>query len=401
MKYIVLVPDGMAGLPLEEINDRTCMEAAKAPNMDMIARKGVVGMAKNVPRGMTPASDVANLSILGYDPRKYYCGRGPLEAANLDVDLTERDVAFRFNMVTVSDGKMLDYSAGHISTKEAAVLVDLLNKELGSEKFSFYTGTSYRNLLVAHCDSAEEADRLSKVPCYPPHDILDKSISGHLPKESQLVEIMERSKGILKDTDINKVRVDLGQNPANMIWIWGQGKKPDIPGFEDAYGISGGIISAVDLLKGLGRVLGLEVAEVPGATGYYDTNYEGKAEAALDILKRKDMVFVHVEAPDEAGHNGHIMEKIKAIENFDSKITGRIIEELSEKIDYRVLILPDHPTPIKKRTHTADPVPFAIAGKGISPDDVAVFTEKSAKAGSMGLVQGSELMRILLRGGNG
>ncbi len=401
MKYIVLVPDGMAGLPLEEINDRTCMEAAKAPNMDMIARKGVVGMAKNVPRGMTPASDVANLSILGYDPRKYYCGRGPLEAANLGVDLTERDVAFRFNTVTVSDGKMLDYSAGHITTKEAAVLVDLLNRELGSERFSFYTGTSYRNLLVVHCDSAEEADRLSKVPCYPPHDILDKSISGHLPKEPRLVELMERSKGILRDIDINKVRVDLGQNPANMIWIWGQGKKPDIPGFEDAYGISGGIISAVDLLKGLGRVLGLEVAEVPGATGYYDTNYEGKAEAALDILKKKDMVFVHVEAPDEAGHNGDIMEKIKAIENFDSKITGRIIEELSERCDYRVLILPDHPTPIKKRTHTADPVPFAIAGKGISPDDVAVFTEKSAKAGSMGLVQGSELMRILLRGGNG
>ena len=401
MKYIILVPDGMAGLPLEELNDRTCMEAANAPNMDMIARKGVVGMAKNVPGGMTPASDVANLSILGYDPRKYYCGRGPLEAANLGVDLTENDVAFRFNTVTVFDDKMVDYSAGHITTKETAVLVDLLDKELGTERFRFYTGTSYRNLLVVRCDSPEEADHLSGVQCYPPHDILDQSVSGHLPEETQLVELMERSKNILKNIDINKVRIDLEQNPANMIWIWGQGKKPDMPGFEDAYGVSGGIISAVDLLKGLGRVLGLEVAEVPGATGYYDTNYEGKAEAALEVLKKRDMVFVHVEAPDEAGHNGHIMEKVKAIENFDSKITGRIIEELSDKIDYRILILPDHPTPITKRTHTADPVPFAIAGKGIDPDDVAVFTEKSAKAGSMGLVQGSELMKILLKGGTG
>jgi 2,3-bisphosphoglycerate-independent phosphoglycerate mutase len=401
MKYVILVPDGMADLPLEELNDRTCMEVANAPNMDMIARKGVVGMAKNIPKGMTPASDVANLSILGYDPQKYYCGRGPLEAANLGVDLTGSDVAFRFNTVTVADNKMRDYSAGHITTKETTILVDLLDKELGSERFRFYAGTSYRNLLMVHCDSPEEADRLSKVQCYPPHDILDKSISNHLPKEPQLVELMERSKDILKDTDINKVRVDLGQNPANMIWIWGQGKKPDMPRFEDAYGISGGIISAVDLLKGLGRVLGLEVAEVPGATGYYDTNYEGKAEAALDILKRRDMVFVHVEAPDEAGHNGHIMEKVKAIENFDNKITGRILKELSDKIDYRVLILPDHPTPIKKRTHTADPVPFAIAGKGIDPDDVAVFTEKAAKAGSMGLIQGSGLIRFLLEGGRG
>ncbi len=396
MKYVVLVPDGMSGLPLEELNDRTCMEVAHAPNMDMIARKGVAGMAQNVPRGMTPASDVANLSILGYDPRKYYCGRGPLEAANLGVDLTENDVAFRFNTVTVSGDRMADYSAGHITTKETAVLVELLNKELGSERFRFYTGTSYRNLLMVRCDSPEEAEVLSKVRCYPPHDILDKPVSGHLPKEPALVDLMERSKGILRGHDINKVRIDLGQNPANMIWVWGQGKKPEIPGFEDSFGISGGIISAVDLLKGLGRVLGFEVAEVPGATGYYDTNYEGKAEAALDILKRRDMVFVHVEATDEAGHNGDIKAKIKAIEDFDKKITGRIIGALSERGDHRVLLLPDHPTPIKKRTHTADPVPFAMCGRGISPDDVTVFTERSAKAGSLGLIKGAELMGLML-----
>ena len=387
MKYVILVPDGMAGLPLEELNDHTCMEVANSPNMDMIARKGIVGMARNVPKGMTPASDVANLSILGYDPKKYYCGRGPLEAANLGVELGPKDVAFRFNTIT---------TGGHITTVETIALVEQLNGQLGSDKFDFYAGVSYRNLLVVHCATVEEADSLSKVNCFPPHDILDQSISKHLPKEPELVDLMEKSKSILKGHDVNKVRIDLGQNPANMIWIWGQGKSPDMPKFVDAYGVTGGIISAVDLLKGLGHILGLEVAEVPGATGYYDTNYEGKAEAALDILKRNDLVFVHVEAPDEAGHNGHIREKIKAIENFDSKITGRIIEELSDKADHRILILPDHPTPIKKRTHTADPVPFAMAGKGIAPDDVAVFTEKSAKAGSVPTMNGSELMNRLL-----
>jgi 2,3-bisphosphoglycerate-independent phosphoglycerate mutase len=396
MKYAILVPDGMSGLPLDELNGRTCMESANTPNMDMVARKGVVGMTRNVPKGMIPASDVANLSILGYDPKKYYCGRGPLEAANLGVELGECDVAFRFNTVTVHKDKMVDYSAGHISTSEADTLVKLLNKELGSERYSFYTGTSYRNLLMVHCSSVEEADALAKVLCHPPHDILDKSISNHLPDEPEIVKLMERSKGILADIDINKVRIDLGQNPANMIWIWGQGKKPDIPKFEDAFGITGGIISAVDLLKGMGRVLGLEVAEVPGATGYYDTNYEGKAEAALDILKRRDMVFVHVEAPDEAGHNGDVREKITAIENFDSKIVGRIVKGLYGTSEYRVLVLPDHPTPIRKRTHTKDPVPFAMAGEGIEPDDVVVFTERSAKAGSVKLEKGFELMRMLL-----
>ncbi|MBD3425819.1 MAG: cofactor-independent phosphoglycerate mutase [Candidatus Omnitrophica bacterium] len=399
MKYIVLVPDGMAGVPLEELNDRTCMEAANAPNMNMIARKGIVGTVSNVPRGMTPASDVANLSILGYDPKKYYCGRGPLEAANLGVEVSPSDVAFRFNTVTVHGDRMVDYSAGHISTGETAAIVKLLNEKLGTEKFSFYTGTSYRNLMMAHCASPEEADRLSKVTCYPPHDILDQSVSKHYPDEAELVDLMKRSRDLLDGHDINKVRIDLGQNPANMIWTWGQGKKPDMPKFEDAYGITGGIISAVDLLKGMGRVLGLEVAEVEGATGYYDTNYEGKAEAAIDILTRHDMVFVHVEAPDEAGHNGDIMEKVKAIENFDHKITGRIISSLHEAAeDYRVMILPDHPTPIKKRTHTADPVPFAMAGKDIVPDDVTIFTERSARAGSASIDEGWKLMNMLLHG---
>ncbi len=396
MKYAILVPDGMADLPLEELNDCTCMESANIPNMDMVARRGIVGTVKNVPRGMTPASDVANLSILGYDPRKYYCGRGPLEAANLNVNLEPNDVAFRFNTVTVNEDKMEDYSAGHISTKESKLLVKLLTDKFGSKRYSFYPGTSYRNLLVVHCDSEKEAEEISKITCFAPHDILDKLITKHFPKSQELVELMLKSREVIADSDINKVRIDLGQNPANMIWVWGQGRKPVMPTFKEAFNKTGGMISAVDLLKGMARILGLEVAEVPGATGYYDTNYEGKAEAAIEILKRKDFVFLHVEAPDEAGHNGDIRAKIAAIENFDSKIVGRIVKEFTDSgEDFRVLILPDHPTPIKKRTHTAEAVPFAMAGKDIVPDDVSVFTEKSAKAGSKHLNNGAELIKLL------
>ncbi len=397
MKYVILVPDGMSGLPVEELDDMTCMEKANTPNMDLVARKGVVGMARTVPRGMVPASDVANLSILGYDPQKYYCGRGPLEAANLGVDLGDNDVAFRFNTVTVSGGKMMDYCAGHISTKEAAVLVKVLSEEMGGGKFSFYPGTSYRHLMVARCSGPEEVESMTKLKCTPPHDISDKEIAKYYPKDPEITDIMNRSVNVLEGHDINKVRVDLGQNPANMIWIWGQGKKPDIPLFKDAYNLTGGIISAVDLIKGMGRVLGLEVVEVPGATGYYDTDYDGKAKAAMKVLEAKDLVFVHVEAPDEAGHNGDIREKLRALENFDRKITGPVIDMLAaDGCAYRVLIMPDHPTPVKLKTHTADPVPFAMAGTGIDPDDVTVFTERSAKSGSMGLKKGSDLLRMLL-----
>ncbi len=396
MKYVILVPDGMAGEPLVELNDRTCIEAANAPAMDMIARKGIVGTVKNVPKGMVPASDVANLSILGYDPKKYYCGRGPLEAANLNVELGEMDVAFRFNTVTVIKDKMVDYSASHITSTESAALTEELNAKLGNNRFKFYPGTSYRNLLVVTCASIQEAQKLEKIKCFPPHDILDQSILKHLPRSSELVELMQKSVSILKGHDVNKVRIDLGQNPANMIWLWGQGMKPDIPKFIDAFGLSGGIISAVDLLKGIGKVIGLDPVRVEGATGYYDTNYEGKAQAAIEVLEKEDFVFVHVEAPDEAGHNGEMMEKINAVEKFDRLITTKIINWLKGRYDYRILILPDHPTPVKKRTHTADPVPFAMEGKGIEPDNVTVFSENAAKAGSMHIENGSELMEIFL-----
>jgi 2,3-bisphosphoglycerate-independent phosphoglycerate mutase len=392
MKYVILVPDGMADLPMKELNDRTPMEAADTPNMDMIARKGIVGMVSNIPKGMIPASDVANLSILGYNPKEYYCGRGPLEAANLGVQLEGADVAFRFNMVTIYEDKMVDYSAGHITTKEVEVLVKKLNEKLGDDKYRFYPGCSYRNLCTVKSLSPEKADKLAGLQCYPPHDILDMDIKKYLPQNEELVSLMRKSQTILEKHDINKVRIDLGQNPANMIWFWGQGKKPEMPLFKDKFGVTGSIISAVDLLKGMGKVLGLEVIDVPGATGYYDTNYEGKAEAAIETLKDNDMVFVHVEAPDEAGHNGDILAKITAIENFDKKIVGKIAKSLEGTEDYRILVLPDHPTPISIRTHTADAVPFLMTGKNIEPDEVAVYSENAAKAGSLSLKNGSELL---------
>ncbi len=396
MKYAILVPDGAAGLPLDELSGRTCMEVAHTPNMDVLAKKGIVGLTKNVPDNMTPASDVANLSILGYDPNKYYCGRGPFEAANLGVEIKAQDVAFRFNTVTVTDGKMSDYSAGHITTQEVKMLVETLNENFANEKYHFYTGTSYRNLLKVRLENPDQAKKLAKLKCWPPHDITAQAIKKYLPKNNELVDLMERSKGLLEDHEINNVRIALKQNPANMIWLWGQGTKPDIPSLLEAYGLTGGMISAVDLLKGMGRILGMEVVEVEGATGYYDTNYDGKAQAAIDVLSRKDLVFVHLEAPDEAGHNGDLREKVKALENFDRKIVRPVVDHLEEQGEYRILILPDHPTPISKRTHTRGAVPFLMAGKNILPDDVTVFSEISAKAGSVNIANGFKIMKLLL-----
>ncbi|MBF0253350.1 MAG: cofactor-independent phosphoglycerate mutase [Candidatus Omnitrophica bacterium] len=397
MKYIILVPDGMSGEPLEELAGKTCMEAAGTPFMDSIARKGVSGLVNNVPPKMVPASDVANLSILGYDPEKYYCGRGPLEASNLGFELKDNQVAFRYNLVTVFDGIMSDYSAGHITTSESEVLAKHIDEKIGGKKFKFYPGCSYRNLMIANCKDAEEANKLASLNCHAPHDILDKPIKKFMPDNAEIADMINSSKSILENHDINNVRVDLGQNPGNMIWLWGQGKKPNIPSFSDAYGLSGGIISAVDLIKGMGKVLKFYVAEVPGATGYYYTNYLGKAEYALKILETHDLVFVHVEAPDEAGHNGDIRAKITAIENFDQKIVGTILKAFAERNDYRVLVLPDHPTPVKKRTHTRDAVPFAMAGNGIVPDDVTVFSEAAAAAGSIKLKKGHELMKKFIK----
>jgi len=401
MKYIVLVGDGMSGRPIEELNDRTTLEAADTRYMDEIAKAGKVGTSTTIPRGMIPASDVANLSILGYDPKKYYSGRGPLEAANIGVNLEEGDIALRCNLITRADNKMADYSAGHISTEEARILIGHINKALGSEKIKFYPGVSYRHLMVLKTGSKEEALKVAKIKCRPPHDILGKDILKNLPEgrgKEMLIELMNRSIEVLKTNDINKVRVDLGENPANMIWLWGQGIMPEMPLFKELYGVTGSIISAVDLIKGMGKVIGLEVINVPGATGYYDTNFKGKADYALGALENKDFVFVHVEAPDEAGHNGDIREKINAIENFDRHIVGTIWEAFKDRKDFRIMVLPDHATPISCRTHTTDPVPFVAAGDGIVADNACVYGESAAKATKLYIPEGHLLMGHLVKG---
>jgi len=398
MKYIVLVGDGMADYPLEQLGQKTPLEAAKTPNMDFIARYGRLGRVKTVPDNMTPGSDVAIISILSYDPLKYYTGRGPLEAANLGIKLNNDDVAFRCNLITVGEDRLIDYSAGHISSKEAEILIKHLDKKLGTERIKFYPGVSYRHVMVIK--DAASLD-LQEIVCIPPHDIMGKSISKNLPKgdnAQMLIKLMRDSKPILESHEINMVRIDLKESPANMIWLWGQGKNPDMPAFFDKYRLTGSVISAVDLINGLGRILGLDVIRVPGATGYYDTDYKGKAKAALKALKSKDFVFLHVEAPDEAGHNGDLREKITAIERFDQLVVGTILNAYKQKKNFRILVMPDHATPISLRTHTKDPVFFGIFGQDIFGAGFAGYNEKEAQKSDLYFEKGYELMDYFIRG---
>lgn len=398
MKYIVLVPDGMADYPLDELGGRTPLEAAKTPNMDFISREGILGRVKTVPDNMPPGSDVANVTILGYDTGKFYTGRAPLEAANLGVELGENDVAFRCNLITASDDTLIDYSSGHIKSNESSELIKFIDSNLGSERIKFYPGVSYRHLLVIKNGTVE---RFDQIKCVPPHDITGKSISKNLPQGESaqfLIKLMKDSRPILSNHEINLVRIDLKENPANMIWLWGQGKKPNLPNFFEKYGLKGSIISAVDLIKGLGKLIGFEVINVPGATGYYDTNYEGKAKAAIKCLGKKDFVFLHVEAPDEAGHNGDLREKITAIERFDNLVVGKILEAFKNKKNYRILILPDHATPVSLKTHTSDKVCFAMFGKDIIGKGFSGFSEKEALKSELYFEKGHELMDYFIKG---
>ena len=389
----------MSGRPLEELNGRTTLEVAHKKYMDEIAKRGKVGTAVTIPKGMKPASDVANLSILGYNPKKYYFGRGPLEAANMGVEIGDSDVAFRCNLITEAQDKMVDYSAGHISSKEAKILIEKIDKTLGNDKIKFFPGVGYRHLMLMKTDSVKQAGKVARIKCTPPHDIINQNVSKHLPAgegKKMLTDLMNNSTNVLGKEDVNRVRVDLGENPANMIWLWGQGVKPKMAAFDELYGVNGSIISAVDLIKGLVKLIELDVINVPGATGYYDTNYKGKAQYALKSLKKKDFVFVHVEAPDEAGHNGDIREKINAIENFDKFVVGTIWEEFKKRNDFRIMVLPDHATPISCKTHTTDPVPFAICGESIEPDDSCVFTEAASRAARFTIGEGWLLMKYLI-----
>lgn len=402
MKYIVLVGDGMGDRPLEELGGKTPLEVAKIPNMNFIASRGRVGLTNMIPGRMQPASDVANLSILGYNPRKFYSGRGPLEAANMGVDIKENEVAFRCNLITMAGDKLADYSAGHISNKEAATLIKELNDKMSNDVVKFYAGMSYRHLMVYKCKDKEEAELLTKLKCTPPHDIIGKKTKKFLPKKGDYADIvnklMDQSKEVLENHEINRVRLDLKENPANMIWLWGQGMKPSMPRFKDLFKIEGSIISAVDLIKGIGRIIGLKVINVPGATGYYDTNYLGKAEYAINSLKHKDFVFVHVEAPDEASHNGDLREKIASIEKFDKFVVGSVLEHFkSGKQDFRILVLSDHATPISMRTHARDYVCFAMYGTDIEEDSIMHFNEKEAKESKFRIHKGHELLEFFIR----
>lgn len=392
MKYIVLVPDGMADYPIEELGGRTPLEAAKTPNFDFIAKNGTLGRVKTIPDKMKPASDIANISILGYNPAEYYTGRGPLEAANLGIELEDNDVAFRCNLITVSGQTLTDYSAGHISSKEASTLIGVIDKNLGDEHVRFYPGVSYRHLMVVKNGAAEGLD---KIECKPPHDITGQNILKNLPKGETadfLIDLMDHSRKILENQEINLVRLDLKENPANMIWLWGQGKKPSMPKFREKYGIDGSVISAVDLIKGLGKILGMGVITVPGATGYYDTDYQAKADYALDALEKNDLVFIHVEAPDEAGHNGDLREKITAIERCDQIILGTILKKMEDKKDMRIMVLPDHATPVSVKTHVSDTVCFGIYGAGIEKKEFNCYSEKESEKSNLYFDKGYELM---------
>jgi 2,3-bisphosphoglycerate-independent phosphoglycerate mutase len=368
MKYIILLGDGMADRPRADLGGRTCLQAAKTPNLDQLASAGQVGMVSTVPDGYAPGSDVANLSVLGYDPRKYYTGRSPLEAASIGIFLGPDDVAFRCNLVTLrvtgggsAAGRrrtllMEDFSAGHISTIEARTLMEEIGGKLGTEHIRFYPGVSYRHLMVWKGGK-------DRIDCTPPHDIQDKDIQDYLPRgegDDIINELMVASFDILTNHPVNKGRLEAGKRAANSIWLWGQGRRPSMPTFREKYGLEGAVISAVDLTKGLGVYAGFEVITVPGATGWIDTNYVGKAEHALFALKSKDIVYLHVEAPDEAGHTGDVKNKIKAIEDFDEFIVGNVVHGMKQFDEYRILALPDHPTPLEIRTHSADPVPFVL-----------------------------------------
>lgn len=397
MKYIILVGDGMADYPIKELDNRTPLEVARTPNMDFIAQHGRLGRIKTIPDKMLAASDVANISILGYNPEEFYTGRGPLEAANLGIDLEEDDVAFRCNLITVSQDILVDYSAGHISSKEAKILMKFIDEHLGTNRIKFYPGVSYRHLMVA---KRGQEEHLQDLICQPPHDIIGQSVSKNLPQGENapiLIKLMQDSRKLLENHEINQVRIDLRENPANMIWLWGQGRKPAMPKFFDKYGLTGSVISAVDLIKGLGKILGLEVINVPGATGYYDTDYEGKAKAALKSLEDKDFVFVHVEAADEASHNGDLREKITAIERFDTLLVGTILKAFKRKKNFRLLVLPDHATPLSVRTHVADIVCFGIFGKDIVGKGFLKYSESQAEKSNFYFEKGYELMEYFIK----
>ncbi len=394
-RYVVVVGDGMADYPIPQLGNKTPLEVANTPNMDIISSTGRIGRFVSIPDGMDPGSDIANMSILGYDPKIYHTGRAPIEAASMGVELGEDEVAFRMNLVCLEfknkEVIMKSHSAGEISTQEAKELVKFLSENMPfPDGIRIYPGVAYRHILV--WKNGPSSNTL------PPHDYLGKDISDYLSKDDPVVSLIKMSWEYLKDHPINRERRRKGLYEANSIWLWGQGKRMELPSFKEKYGISGGIISAVDLIKGLGILLGLKPIYVEGATGYLDTNYRGKAEKAIEFLKEKEFVLIHVEAPDEAGHNADIEGKIYAIERIDQDIIGTLIRGLSRFEDYSILIISDHLTPISKRTHTTEPTPFAYSTKRRIEKGIKnkKFCERSAEDSGI-IYEGEELFLSFLK----
>ncbi|MBW2980051.1 cofactor-independent phosphoglycerate mutase [Candidatus Woesearchaeota archaeon] len=399
MKYIIFLGDGMGDYALKELDGKSPLQAARTPNMDWIAAKGRVGRLITIPKGLPPGSDVANLSVLGYDPKECYTGRGPLEAASMGVELSKDDIAFRCNLITEKNGVLNDYSAGHISNEEAAELMRVVQVEFGKPDVEFHNGVSYRHLLVLKNGNFSE-----KVDCTPPHDVIGDKIakclvkakSGDGEKTTHLLnKMILDSKNILSRHPVNMSRVKNGMNPGNMIWPWSPGKKPSIKSFQELYGIKGAAISAVDIIFGLGVYAGFKPIKVEGATGLYNTNYEGKADACIKALEDFDLVFVHVEAPDEASHGGDLKLKIKTIEDFDKRLVGRVLKKVDLK-KTTIAVLPDHLTPVKVKTHVSEPVPFAIYNPKARKDSVKFFNEFSAELGSLGTIKPKEFIKTFL-----
>ncbi|MCX7886862.1 MAG: cofactor-independent phosphoglycerate mutase [Verrucomicrobiae bacterium] len=398
MKYVVILGDGMADYPVARLGGKTPLQVARHPNMDRIAREGRCGLLKTIEEGMPSGSEVANLAVLGYNPAEVLQGRGVLEAASMGVPIADDEIAMRCNLISLfEDGRIKNHSAGHISSEEAAEIIQTLQQELGNSRLRFYAGVSYRHLLVA-----KGLD--PRLECSPPHDHPNEHVEPLLirPKVPEakatadlLNDLTRRSWPILKQHPVNRRRRAAGKDTADSIWLWSPGRRPQMQTLQERFGITGAVISAVDLIRGIGVCAGLEPIRVPGATGSYDTNYEGKADAALHALQRVDFVYVHVEAPDEAGHDGNLELKIKTIEDLDARLVGRILAGV-ENTDTVVAVLPDHPTPVEKRIHVRDPVPFAIRTPGHPPDAVEHFDEPSCAKGSFGTVHGDFFIRAVL-----
>ncbi|MGN1347522.1 MAG: cofactor-independent phosphoglycerate mutase [Acutalibacteraceae bacterium] len=397
MKYVVVLYDGMADYPVPALGGKTPMMAAKKPNFDKLASKGEVGLVRTVASGLKPGSDVANLSVLGYDPKICYTGRSPLEAVSIGVDLLSDDVTLRCNIVTLSDEEnyedktMIDYSAGDISSAEAKEIIDSVQEAFGNDTFRFYNGVSYRHCLVWHKGTTDLGNMT------PPHDISGKVIGEYLSDSEnakELIEMMKKSYDLLKNHPTNLKRISEGKRPANSIWLWGEGNKPRLEEFEKEYGLKGSIISAVDLLKGIGLSAKMSVPDVEGATGYIDTNFEGKARKAVEELENgSDLVYIHIEAPDECGHRNEPENKVKAIEMIDSRVLPIVLEGLEKYDDYKIMILPDHPTPIVTMTHASDPVPYMIYHKKNEKKGVETINEETAKETGNFIENGPTIMR--------